>query len=69
LAISEQTSLGGVMMVEIKFSHRYNPDGTWQSICPECYKTVAESRKEADLKRAESIHVCLSLNGRMVPID
>ncbi len=57
------------MIVEIKFTHRYNPDGTWQSICPECYKTVAESREERDLKRAEGTHVCLSLNGRLVRID
>jgi hypothetical protein len=57
------------MIVEIKFSHRYKPDGTWQSICPECYKTVAESRDERDLKRAEDTHVCLSLNGRLVRID
>ena len=56
------------MMVEIKFSHRYISDGTWQSICPECYKTVAESREEADLKHAEDTHVCLSLNTRIVPI-
>ncbi len=56
-------------MVEIIFSHRYNPDGTWQSICPECYKTVAESREEAELKRAEDTHVCHSLNGRVVRID
>jgi hypothetical protein len=56
------------MMVEIKFSHRYISDGTWQSICPECYKTVTESREEADLKRAEDTHVCLSLNGRLVRI-
>jgi hypothetical protein len=56
------------MMLEIKFSHRYNPDGTWQSICPECYKTVTESCEEADLKRAEDTHVCLSLNGRLVRI-
>jgi hypothetical protein len=57
------------MILEIKFSHRCNPDGTWQSICPECYKTVAESREERDLKRAEDTHVCLSLNGRLVRID
>ena len=56
------------MMVEIKFSRRYIPDGTWKSICPECYKTVTESREEADLKRAEDTHVCLSLNGRLVHI-
>jgi hypothetical protein len=57
------------MMVEIKFSHRNKSDGTWQSICPECYKTVAESREERDLKRAEGTHVCLSLNGRLVRIN
>jgi hypothetical protein len=56
------------MIAEIKFSHRCTPDGTWQSICPECYKTVAESREEADLKRDEGTHVCLSLNGRLVRI-
>jgi hypothetical protein len=56
------------MMVEIKFSHYYIPEGTWQSICPECYKTVTESREEADPKRAEDTHVCLSLNGRLVRI-
>jgi hypothetical protein len=56
------------MIVEIKFSHRYSTDGTWRSICPECYKTVAESREEADLKQAENTHVCLSLNGRLVRI-
>jgi len=56
------------MIAEIKFSHRCNPDGTWRSICPECYKTVAESREEADLKQAEGAHVCLTLNGRLVRI-
>jgi hypothetical protein len=56
------------MMVEIKFSHRYILDRTWQSICRECYKTVTESREEADLKRAEDTHVCLSLNGPLVRI-
>lgn len=55
-------------MVEIEFSHRYIPDGTWQSICPECSKTVTESREEADLKPDEDTHVCLSLNGRLVRI-
>jgi hypothetical protein len=57
------------MIVEIKFSHRCNPDGMWQSICPECYKTVAESREERGLKGAEDTHVCLLLNGRLVRID
>ena len=56
------------MTVEIKFSHRCNRSGTWQSICPECYKMVAESREESDLKYAEDTHVCLSLNARIVRI-
>jgi hypothetical protein len=29
---------------------------------------VAESCEEADLKRAEDTHLCLSLNGRLVCI-
>jgi hypothetical protein len=57
------------MLFEIKFSHRCNPDGMWQSICPECYKTIAESREERDLKQTEDTHVCLSLNTRAVRID
>ena len=48
------------MMVEIKFSHRYKPDGTWQSICPESYKTVTESREESRPK-ANREHPCLPL--------
>lgn len=56
------------MIDEITFSHRCTRSGTWQSICPECYKTVAESREEADLKHAEDTHVCLSLNTRIVRI-
>jgi hypothetical protein len=68
-SVFETTSLGGVIMLEIQFSHCYNSDGTWRSICPECYRTVAESREEADLRQAEWTHVCLSLNGRLVRID
>jgi hypothetical protein len=56
-------------MVEVKFSNRCNSDGTWESIFPECYRVVAENREEAELKRAEGRHVCLSLYGRMVRID
>jgi hypothetical protein len=34
------------MTLEIKFTHSYRFGYLWQSICPECYKTVAESREE-----------------------
>ena len=56
------------MILEIKFTHRYRFGYLWQSICSECYKTVAESREEADLKQYEDTHVCLSLNTRLVRI-
>jgi hypothetical protein len=35
------------MTLEIKFIHRYRFGCLWQSICPECYKSVAESHDEA----------------------
>jgi hypothetical protein len=56
------------MTLEIKFTHSYRFGYLWQSICPECYKTVAESRDEADLKQYEDTHVCFSLNTRLVRI-
>jgi hypothetical protein len=56
------------MTLEIKFIHRYRFACLWQSICPECHKTVGESREELDLKQYEDTHVCLSLNTRLVRI-
>jgi hypothetical protein len=40
------------------FSHRFNADGTIDSICFECFKTVATSSQEDDLERCERGHTC-----------
>jgi hypothetical protein len=40
------------------FSHHGNPDGTIDSICSLCFKTIATEATEADLRGAEEAHVC-----------
>jgi len=40
------------------FPHRRNPDGSFDSICRKCFRTVATRRNEADLAQAEREHVC-----------
>jgi hypothetical protein len=40
------------------FPHRRNPDGTFDSICTQCYATVASNRGEAELRAAEREHEC-----------
>ena len=40
------------------FPHRFNSDGTIDSICSRCFATVATEGKESDLKEAEDAHVC-----------
>ncbi len=46
------------MAGSIKFSHRPNQDGTFDSICHQCFVTVASMRDEADLGRKERLHSC-----------
>jgi hypothetical protein len=41
-----------------KFVHRSNRNGTTDSICRECFATVATAIWEAELERKESAHVC-----------
>ena len=41
------------------FPHRKNPDGTWDSICPDCLRTIARVKDRADLEIIERIHDCL----------
>lgn len=41
-----------------QFMHRANPDGKFDSICKECFVTVAAGRREVDLEDAEQSHVC-----------
>lgn len=43
---------------ELKFAHRHNLDGTFDSICTRCFQTVGNARDEAKLERAEERHVC-----------
>ncbi len=39
------------------FSHRYSSDCV-ESICTQCFFTVARARRETDLERFEREHVC-----------
>jgi hypothetical protein len=38
--------------------HRLNKDGTYDSICPTCFQTVARTLTEAELAKAEELHDC-----------
>jgi hypothetical protein len=40
------------------FSHRKNADGTWDSICPDCLRTTARVKDQADLETIERTHDC-----------
>jgi hypothetical protein len=40
------------------FTHRYNSDGTIQSICLSCFRTVGTETHEAALATSEAMHVC-----------
>ena len=42
----------------LKFTRRANGDGTIDSICRNCFITVATAQREADLDRAEHTHHC-----------
>lgn len=41
-----------------QFLHRANRDGSFDSICKECFRTVATVKCESDLNVAERDHVC-----------
>jgi hypothetical protein len=42
----------------IKFVHRKNLDGTFDSICPQCFVTIATCRNETEMLLVERMHVC-----------
>ena len=48
----------GKMANDTKFSHRHNSDGSIDSICRECYVTVARAQNESALYREERAHAC-----------
>jgi hypothetical protein len=44
--------------IEKRFSHRANKDGSFDSICHQCFRTVASKPHEAELIDPEREHVC-----------
>jgi hypothetical protein len=46
------------MLTKGRFPHRTNGDGTTDSICPHCFRTIGISTYEADLDAIEASHVC-----------
>jgi hypothetical protein len=42
----------------MSYPHRKNADGTVDSICPECFRTVATVWSEWELAEAERAHRC-----------
>lgn len=44
--------------ITLQFCHRINEDGTIDSICCDCFLTVATAGSEAELQREERIHRC-----------
>lgn len=45
-------------MFTLQFVHRVNDDNTIDSICRECFLTVATGRYESELEREERKHHC-----------
>jgi hypothetical protein len=43
------------------FHHRFNPDGTVESICAECFLTVATANSYDQLHEKEAAHSCSGL--------
>jgi len=40
------------------FRHRHNQDGTFDSICSDCFLTIASANEEQKLYLLERIHEC-----------
>ena len=47
-----------VHQFQSNFPHRFNADGSYDSICTLCHLTVATVKIEDDLARHEQGHVC-----------
>ena len=56
-----------------EYSHRINPDGTWDSICKKCFMTIAHGSTEIELADSETTHICnssfLADRGRLSDAD
>ena len=44
--------------IQTRFPHRRNRNGTFDSICPRCFHTVATRTDERELSRDEHRHIC-----------
>jgi hypothetical protein len=42
----------------IRYFHRFNADGSHDSICPVCYRTIASTTVEESLVVGEASHIC-----------
>ena len=40
------------------YSHRQNRDGSFDSICPRCFRTIAREKTESALRPKEETHDC-----------
>jgi hypothetical protein len=40
------------------YPHRRNKDGSYDSICLNCFVTVASGKSEAELIEVDKVHVC-----------
>jgi hypothetical protein len=40
------------------YPHRHNKDGSYDSICLNCFVTVASRKSEAELIEFDKVHVC-----------
>jgi hypothetical protein len=54
-----------ISLAEPQFLHRLNRDGTFDSICTRCIKTIASHYSEPPLTVFEQRHKCEGLETRM----
>lgn len=47
-----------VVPSRLSFARRPNSDGTTDSICKNCFTTIATSTREFELAQAEKTHAC-----------
>jgi len=53
-----------------RFPHRQNPDRSWDSICRECYVTIANALTEEELAGHEEVHKCnVAINREFVRVN
>lgn len=43
---------------ENNFEHRHNQDGSYDSICPLCFRTIGTRLRQEELDQDERSHIC-----------